>query len=144
MTSDTHPATRSPEPVGSYPPARVVGNLLFISGQGPRQRGEKHIPGVVLAPDGSVQSYDIEAQVHAVFRNIRYILEEHGSSWEKLVDMTCFLTDLERDFAIYNRVYAEYFPAEKPRPCRTTVGISKLPQGGGAPINFEVKAIATL
>ncbi len=136
--------TKAPEPVGAYPPCRTVGNLLFISGQGPRQRGSKDIPGVVLGPDGRMVSYDMEAQVRAVFQNLRYILEENGSSWDRIVDMTCFLTDMQRDFGVYNRVYAEYFPPGPNQPCRTTVGISSLPQGGSAPIAFEVKAIATL
>lgn len=136
--------TKAPEPVGAYPPCRKVGNLLFISGQGPRQRGSKDIPGVVLGPDGRMVSYDMEAQVRAVFQNLRYILEENGSSWDRIVDMTCFLTDMQRDFAVYNRVYAEYFPPGPSQPCRTTVGVASLPQGGSAPIAFEVKAIATL
>lgn len=136
--------TKAPEPVGAYPPCRKVGNLLFISGQGPRQRGSKDIPGVVLAPDGRMVGYDMEAQVRAVFQNLRFILEENGSSWEHIVDMTCFLTDMQRDFAVYNRVYAEFFPPGPNQPCRTTVGVASLPQGGSAPIAFEVKAIATL
>jgi 2-aminomuconate deaminase len=136
--------TKAPEPVGAYPTCRKVGNLLFISGQGPRQRGSKDIPGVTLDAHGKVVDYDIEAQVRAVFQNLRFILEENGSSWERIVDMLCFLTDLERDFAVYNRVYAEYFPAGPSQPCRTTVGISSLPRGGSAPIAFEVKAVATL
>jgi len=137
-------STRAPEPVGAYPSCRRVGNLLFISGQGPRQRGDKNIPGVRLDAAGKMIDYDIEAQVRAVMQNLRYILEENGSSWERIVDMTCFLTDLPRDFAEYNRVYAEYFPAGPNQPCRTTVGISSLPQGASAPIAFEVKAIATI
>ena len=138
------PQTRAPEPVGAYPTCRRVGNLLFISGQGPRQRGSKDIPGVRLDASGKVVEYDMEAQVRAVFQNLRFILEENGSSWEGIVDMLCFLTDMERDFAVYNRVYAEYFPAGPNQPCRTTVGISALPRGGNAPIAFEVKAVATV
>lgn len=136
--------TRAPEPVGAYPAARRVGNLLFLSGQGPRQRGSKDIPGVVLGLDGKVVSYDIEAQVRAVFQNVKYVLEEHGSSMERIVDVVCFLTNLEKDFAAYNRVYAELFPAGPNQPCRTTIGISALPQGGNAPIAFEAKVIATV
>lgn len=136
--------TRSPEPVGNYPPARRVGNLLFISGQGPRQRGTKNIPGVTLDSAGKMIDYDMEAQVRSCFQNIRYILEEHGSSWDKLVDMTCFLTDMQRDFAVYNRLYAEYFPSGPNQPCRTTIEITSLPTAGNAPIAFEVKAIATV
>lgn len=136
--------SRAPEPVGAYPACRRVGNLLFISGQGPRQRGSKVIPGVVLDGAGRMTDYDMEAQVRAVMQNLRYILEENGSAWEKIVDMTCFLTDMQRDFAVYNRVYAEYFPPGPTQPCRTTIGISSLPQGASAPIAFEVKAIATV
>lgn len=136
--------TKAPEPVGAYPAVRRVGALLFISGTGPRQRGSKAIPGVVVDAQGTMVSYDMEAQVRAVMQNLRWILEENGSSWEKIVDMTCFLTDMERDFAAYNRVYAEYFPAGLNQPCRTTLGISSLPQGGNTPIAFEVKAIATV
>ena len=127
---------RAPEPVGAYPHARRVGNLLFLSGIGPRVRGSREIPGVRLRPDGTVESYDIEAQCRSVFANVRAVLEEAGSSWEKLVDVTVFLTDLVRDFATYNRLYAEHFAAV--RPCRTTVGITSLP----TPISIELKCIA--
>ena len=89
-------------------------------------------------------AYDIAAQVWACFQNVRYIIEEHGSTWEKIVDVTCFLTDLERDFADYNRAYAELFPAGPFQPCRTTIGVTRLPQGGSAPIAFEAKVIATI
>jgi 2-aminomuconate deaminase len=136
--------TRAPEPVGAYPHARRVGNLLFVSGQGPRRRGSKDIPGVVLGPDGRIASYDVAAQVRAVFENVRSVLEEHGSSFDRIVDVTCFLTDLERDFPAYNRAYAELFPPGPSQPCRTTVGIDRLPQGGNAPIAFEAKVIATV
>jgi len=136
--------TRAPEPVGNYPPARRVGNILFISGQGPRRRGTKDIPGVTLDAQGQVLDYDMEAQVRSCFQNLRYILEENGSSWEKLVDMTCFLTDMKRDFAVYNRLYAEYFPPGPNQPCRTTIEIKSLPTAGNAPIAFEVMAIATV
>lgn len=134
--------TRAPEPVGAYPSCRQVGNLLFLSGQGPRQRGSKDIPGVRLDAAGKMLDYDMEAQVRAVMQNVRYILEENGSSWDRIVDMTCFLTNMERDFAVYNRVYAEYFPPGPSQPCRTTLGIASLPQAGSAPIAFEVKVIA--
>lgn len=137
-------STRAPEPVGAYPAARRVGNLLFLSGQGPRQRGSKVIPGVVVGPDGKMVSYDMEAQVRAVMQNVKYVLEENGSSWDRIVDMTCYLTDMERDFAVYNRVYAEYFPSGPNQPCRTTLGIAALPQGGNTPIAFEVKVVATV
>lgn len=129
---------RAPEPVGLYPHARRVGNLLFLSGVGPRERGSKSIPGVELSADGEVIAYDIEAQCHSVFRNVRTILEESGSDWSRLVDVTVFLTDMKRDFEIYNRVYEEYFRDN--RPCRTTVEINALP----TPIAIELKCIATI
>jgi len=129
---------RAPEPVGLYPHARRVGNLLFLSGVGPRQRGTDDIPGVELGPDGGIRSYDIEAQCHSVFRNVRAILEEAGSDWSRLVDVTVFLTNMKDDFATYNRVYAEYFADN--RPCRTTVEINALP----TPIAIELKCIATI
>ena len=129
---------KAPEPVGLYPHARQVGNLLFLSGVGPRQRGSKDIPGVTLDTEGNIASYDIEAQCHSVFNNVRYILEESGSSWDQLVDVTVFLTNMKDDFAIYNRIYAEYFKDNQ--PCRTTVEINKLP----TPIAIELKCIATI
>jgi 2-aminomuconate deaminase len=134
--------TKAPEPVGKYAYARRVGNLLFLSGQGPRRKGSKDIPGVKLDAAGKVVDYDIAAQVHACFENVRVILEEHGSSWDKIVDVAVYLTDMDRDFATYNRLWAEYFPGEP--PTRTTVGVSSLPTAGNAPINFEVKVIATV
>src|SRR5262245_54373514 len=100
---------KAPEPVGLYPHARRVGDLLFLSGVGPRERGMKKIPGVECDENGNILSYDIEAQCHSVFRNVRHILEEAGSSWENLVDVTVFLTDMKKDFAAYNKLYAEYF-----------------------------------
>jgi 2-aminomuconate deaminase len=136
MTS--HVSQTAPEPVGHYPHARRAGNLLFLSGVGPRKRGSKEIPGVALRPDGSVASVDIEAQCRSVFDNVRAILEEAGSSWDRLVDVTVFLTDLRRDFAAYNRLWAEYF-AHDP-PCRTTVEVARLP----TPIAIELKCIATV
>jgi 2-aminomuconate deaminase len=129
---------RAPEPVGHYPHARRAGGLLFLSGVGPRKRASKEIPGVTLAADGSVAAYDIEMQCRAVFENVRAILEEAGSSWDRLVDVTVFLTDLRRDFAVYNRLWAEYF-ADDP-PCRTTVEVAALP----TPIAIELKCIATV
>ena len=127
---------RAPEPVGAYPHARRVGNLLFLSGIGPRVRGSREIPGVKLRADGSVESYEIEAQCRSVFANVRAVLEEAGSSWERLVDVTVFLTDMGRDFATFNRLYAEYFAGA--RPCRTTVEVTALP----TPIAVELKCIA--
>lgn len=131
-------SNRAPEPVGLYPHARKVGNLLFLSGVGPRERGTKKIPGVELDSDGNIVSYDIEAQCHSVFRNIRYILEESGSSWDQIVDVTVYLTNMKDDFATYNRIYAEYFKDNL--PCRTTLGITSLP----TPIGIELKVIATI
>ena len=126
------------KPVGSYPHARKAGNLLFLSGVGPRKQNSKDIPGVQFDKDGNVFSHDIEAQCHAVFNNIRIILEESGSNWNNLVDITVFLTDMERDFDTYNRIYADYFTDNQ--PCRTTVGVKSLP----TPIAIELKCIATI
>ena len=129
---------KAPEPVGLYPHARRVGNLLFLSGVGPRERGSKKIPGVELDAQGQILSYDIETQCHSVFRNVRYILEEAGSSWDRLVDVTVYLTDMKKDFPTYNRLWAEYFK-DNP-PCRTTLEINRLP----TPIAIELKCIATI
>lgn len=131
-------SSKAPEPVGLYPHARRVGNLLFLSGVGPRARGTKIIPGVELDDDGNIVSYDIEAQCHSVFNNIRYILEDAGSSWDQLVDVTVFLTNMKDDFKTYNRIYAEYFKDNQ--PCRTTVEINCLP----TPIAIELKVMATI
>lgn len=137
-------SNKAAEPVGAYPHARRVGDLLFLSGVGPRRRGSTEIPGVVLNADGSVKDYDIEAQVRSCFENVRTILEEAGSGWDRMVDVLVFLTDMERDFAVYNRVWGEYFPSGGNQPCRTTIQIGALPQGGNAPIAFEVKVVATI
>jgi len=137
-TTDRINSSKAPEPVGLYPHARIVGNLLFLSGVGPRERGSKEIPGVVLDENGRIKTYDIELQCHSVFKNVRYILEDSGSSWEKIVDVTVFLTNMADDFPIYNRLWAEYFK-ENP-PCRTTVEINCLP----TPIGIELKVIATI
>ena len=115
---------RAPQPVGPYPHARRVGNLLFLSGIGPRRPGTDEIPA------------SFEEQCRSVFANVRAVLEDAGARWEDLVDVTVFLTDLARDFATYNRLYAEHFAAV--RPCRTTVGITSLP----TPISIELKCIA--
>jgi 2-aminomuconate deaminase len=128
----------APKPVGAYPHARRVGNLLFLSGVGPRDPATNAIIGNVYDVDGCLLSYDIEAQCRAVFANVRTILEASGARWEDLVDVTVFLTDIERDFAAYNRIYAEYFAAAQ--PCRTTLGITALP----TPIAIELKCIAAL
>ncbi|MFT6828507.1 MAG: 2-aminomuconate deaminase [Roseivirga sp.] len=136
--SDKLNSERAPEPVGLYPHARRVGDLLFLSGVGPRERGTKKIPGVELDENGEIISYDIEAQCHSVFRNVRLILEDAGSSWDKLVDVTVFLTNMKADFKTYNRIYAEYFKDNQ--PCRTTVEINSLP----TPIGIELKCIAEI
>ena len=128
----------APEPVGSYPHARRVGNLLFLSGVGPRERGKKEIPGVKLDQDGYIISYDIQVQCHSVFKNVRTVLEDSGSNWKKLIDVTVFLTNMKDDFKIYNRIYADYFKDNQ--PCRTTLEISSLP----TPIAIELKCIATI
>ncbi len=112
--------------------------MLFLSGVGPRERGKKEIPGVELDHDGRIVSYDIETQCRSVFQNVRFIVEEAGSSWENIIDVTVFLTNIRDDFAVYNRVYAEYFADN--RPCRTTVEINALP----TPIAIELKVIAVI
>jgi 2-aminomuconate deaminase len=133
-------STRAAEPVGPYPHAKRVGTLLFLSGIGPRKRGSKEIPGVTLRSDGSVESYDIVAECKSVFENIRLVLEDAGAKWENIVDVTTFLTNM-KDFAVYNKVYAEYFAGPgKPNPTRTTVEVSSLP----TPIAIELKVIATI
>ncbi|KYG80938.1 2-aminomuconate deaminase [Roseivirga seohaensis] len=136
--SDKLNSNRAPEPVGLYPHARKVGNLLFLSGVGPRERGTKNIPGVELDGEGNILSYDIEAQCHSVFKNVKLILEDSGSSWDQLVDVTVFLTNMKADFKTYNRIYAEYFKDNQ--PCRTTVEINSLP----TPIAIELKCIAAI
>ena len=129
---------KAPEPVGLYPHARRVGDLLFLSGVGPRERGTKKIPGVELDDGGAITSYDIETQCRSVFQNVRFILEDAGSSWDKIVDVTVFLTNMQDDFQTYNKIYAEYFSENL--PCRTTVEINRLP----TPIAIELKVIATI
>ena len=136
--SNSVTAEQAPKPVGLYPHAKRVGNLLFLSGVGPRKAGTDKIPGVELDEQGNIVSYDIEAQCHSVFQNIKTILEAANASWLDLVDVTVFLTNMNDDFATYNRVYAEYFSDNQ--PCRTTVEINKLP----TPIAIELKCIAAL
>lgn len=143
--SDRIESSRAPEAVGAYPHARRVGNLLFLSGVGPRVRGTKDIPGVTLNEQGEMIDYDIEAQCRSCFENVRAVLEDAGSSWDNIVDVLVFLTDMERDFKAYNALYAEYFAGEgKPNPARTTIEIKSLPRGGNAPITIELKVIATI
>ena len=131
-------SSKAPEPVGLYPHARRVGDLLFLSGVGPRERGTKKIPGVELDENGKIISYDIATQCHSVFRNIKFILEDAGSSWDKIVDVTVFLTNMKDDFPVYNKIWAEYFKDNL--PCRTTIEINCLP----TPIAIELKVIATM
>ncbi|CAI8321898.1 MAG: 2-aminomuconate deaminase [Bacteroidetes bacterium MED-G17] len=126
----------APEPVGAYPHARRVGDMLFLSGVGPRKKNSKAIPGVNLDEDGKIIDYDIAEQCHAVFQNVRTIVEDSGSSWDKIVDVTVFLTNMDDDFKVYNKIYAEYF--KENQPTRTTVEINKLP----TPIAIELKVIA--
>ncbi|MBY0434116.1 MAG: RidA family protein [Cyclobacteriaceae bacterium] len=133
-------SNQAPEPVGPYPHARKVGNLLFLSGVGPRKRGSKEIPGVTLGTDGKVTAYNIEEQCHSVFRNVKYVLEDSGSRWENLVDVTVYLTNMKADFTTVNRIYKEYFPNAATQPCRTTVEVGALP----TPIAIELKCIATV
>ena len=138
MSINKFNSQKAPEPVGLYPHARKVGDLLFLSGVGPRERGKKEIPGVELDDNGKILSYDIEAQCHSVFSNVKAILEDSGSSWDQLVDVMVFLTNMKDDFKTYNRIYAEYFKDNQ--PCRTTVEINCLP----TPIAIELKCIATI
>lgn len=138
MNDDIINSAKAPEPVGLYPHARRVGNLLFLSGVGPRERGTKNIPGVELNEQGEIFSYDIETQCRSVFQNVRHILEDAGSSWGQIVDVTVFLTNMKDDFEVYNHIYAEYFTDNQ--PCRTTVEVNKLP----TPIAIELKVIAII
>jgi 2-aminomuconate deaminase len=136
VNGDSIRADKAPTPVGAYPHARRVGELLFLSGVGPRQPGTNAIPGNVYDADGRLVDYDIEAQCRQVFANVRAVLEASGAAWTDLVDITVFLTDMRRDFASYNRLYAECFAGVD--ACRTTVGISALP----TPIAIELKCVA--
>ena len=136
--SDAINSGKAPEPVGLYPHARRVGNLLFLSGVGPREKGTKKIPGVELDEAGNIVSYDIETQCRSVFQNVRWILEDAGSSWENIVNVTVLLANMKDDFRTNNRLWAEYF-SENP-PCRTTLEINCLP----TPIGIELKVLATI
>ena len=131
----------APKAIGPYSQAVRAGNLLFLSGIGPRVRGSKEIPGVTLDSTGNIVSYDVEAQCRAVFENVRLVLEDAGAQWSDIVDVTVFLTHMKKDFPIYNKLYAEYFAgAGKPNPTRTTVEITALP----TPIAIELKVIAAV
>jgi 2-aminomuconate deaminase len=135
-------ADKAPKPVGLYPHARKVGNLLFLSGVGPRTAGsdanDSGVPGLKLDHNGNFEEFDFEAQCRSVFDNVRAVLEASGSSWDNLVDVTVFLVNMTRDFKTYNKIYAEYFKDNQ--PCRTTVEINSLP----TPIAIELKCIATI
>ena len=137
--SKSFQSSRAPEPVGAFPHAKRVGNLLFLSGIGPRKRGSKEIPGVTFDSAGNVVDYNIETQCRAVFENVRLVLEDAGANWNDIVDVTVFLTNMKRDFPIYNKLYAQYFSGEgKPNPTRTTIEVGALP----TPIAIELKVIA--
>ena len=138
MNGEKFNSDRAPQAVGLYPHARKAGDLLFLSGVGPRKAGQTEIPGVTLDKDGNISDYDIAAQCHSVFENIRFILEDAGSSWENIVDVQVFLTNMKDDFKTYNKIYAAYFKDNQ--PCRTTIEIKSLP----TPIAIELKIIATI
>ena len=138
MNGEKFNSDRAPQAVGLYPHARKVGNLLFLSGVGPRKAGQINIPGVTLNASGDIDNYNIEAQCHSVFENIRFILEDAGSSWGNIVDVQVFLTNMKDDFKTYNKIYAQYF--KENQPCRTTIEIKSLP----TPIAIELKVIATI
>ena len=138
MNNDAFSTDRAPAPVGLYPHARRVGQLLFLSGVGPRLAGSNEIPGNVYAANGEVSGYDIEAQCRSVFDNVRSILEAAGCRWEDLVDVTVYLTNMKQDFETFNRLYAEYFSTNQ--PCRTTMEINALP----TPIAIELKCVASI
>ena len=138
MSDDTTiQSAEAPAPVGAYPHARRHGGFLFLSGIGPREAGRDTIPGVTFDDDGAVAEYDIAAQCHSVFANVKSVLESAGAAWEDLIDVTVFLTDIDRDFATFNRIYADYFSGDV-KPCRTTVEINRLP----TPIAIELKCVA--
>ena len=138
MNGEKFNSDRAPQAIGLYPHARKVGNLLLLSGVGPRKAGQIDIPGVTLNENGEIEDYDIEIQCHSVFENIRFILEDAGSSWDNIVDVTVFLTNMNSDFEEYNKLYAEYFSG--PFPTRTTIEVGALP----TPIAIELKVIATV
>ena len=125
-------------PLGSYPHARKVGNLLFLSGIGPRNHKDNSIPGLELDAEGNIVKYDIEAECHSVFANVKAVLEASGSSWNKIIDVTVFLTNMKKYFPTYNKIYADYFTSVQ--ACRTTVEVKSLP----SPIAIELKVIATV
>ena len=138
MNGEKFNSDRAPQSVGLYPHARRVGNMLYLSGVGPRKAEQTDIPGVTLNANGEIESYNIDEQCHSVFNNIKFILEDAGSSWEKIVDVQVFLTNMKDDFKTYNKIYADYF--KNNQPCRTTIEIKSLP----TPIAIELKVIATI
>ena len=138
--SDVVRTDAAPRPVGAYPHARRVGDLLFLSGIGPRDPASNAVPGNVQDAEGRLISYDIDQQARAVFANVRAVLQASGARWEDLVDVTVYLTDMARDFKAYNAVWAEHFPDIDTAPCRTTLGISALP----TPIAIELKCVAAI
>ena len=138
MNGEKFNSVRAPQAVGLYPHARRVGDILYLSGVGPRKAGQTDIPGVTLNASGEIENYDIEVQCHSVFENIRFILEDAGSSWANIIDVQVFLTNMKDDFNSYNKIYAEYF--RENQPCRTTIEIKSLP----TPIAIELKVIATI
>ncbi|MBX7094064.1 MAG: RidA family protein [Flavobacteriales bacterium] len=142
MSDQRISSSNAPKPVGLYPHARRVGNLLFLSGVGPRvansNANDSDVPGLKLDHNGNFAEFDFEAQVHSVFNNVKAVLEDSGSSWDKIVDVTVFLVNMKRDFRTFNKVYADYFKDNQ--PCRTTVEINALP----TPIAIELKVIATI
>ena len=138
IVSTAHISDKAPEPVGAYPHSRRAGNLLFLSGVGPRKKSMKDIPGVTLDENRNIVAYDIEAQCHAVFENVKIILESSGASWDDLVDVTVYLTNIKNDFSVYNKLWAQYFGTNP--PCRTTVEVTALP----TPIAIELKCIAVI
>ena len=140
MAADVVRTGAAPKPVGTYPHARRVGDLLFLSGIGPRDAASDAIPGNRYDADGRLVAHDITAQAHAVFANVRAVLEASNARWEDLVDVTVYLTDMAGDFAAYNAVWAEYFPDPATAPCRTTLGITALP----TPIAIELKCVAAI
>ena len=138
MNGEKFNSDRAPAAVGLYPHARKIGDMLYLSGVGPRKIGEIDVPGVTLNSKGEIESYNIEEQCHSVFENIRFILEDSGSSWDNIIDVQVFLTNMKDDFKTYNKIYADYFKDNQ--PCRTTIEIKSLP----TPIAIELKVIATI
>lgn len=138
MSKEIFNTGNASKPLGAYPHARRVGNLLFLSGIGPRNHKDNSIPGLELDADGNIVKYDIEAECHSVFANVKAVLEASGSSWNRIIDVTVFLTNMKKDFDVYNKIYADYFTSVQ--ACRTTVEVKSLP----TPIAIELKVIATV